>query len=273
MKKDFLELTPVQYSPSATKILRFKFPAGKRCFRLHWHDRMELLRIRSGKLRIEISGETQTATKGGLIIIPPQALHSAIAFGEDVDYDVLMFDIRSFYNDTDICKSILPAVFDGRADFRKVVYAPDAVRCMDTICYNSDETFGTIADIYRLLGILFREALMQIRTQPKNAVIREMIKYLEEHSTEEVTVCELSRLFGYSSPHLCRKFKDATGASPMKYLMMYRLESACKKIVAEDRSISDIALEYGFSDSNYFARCFKKHFGMPPLKYRKTHCK
>ena len=91
MKKDYLELTPVQYSPSATKILRFKFPAGKSCFRPHWHDRMELLRVRSGNLRMEIGGETQTATKGGLIIIPPKVLHSAVAFGEDVDYDVLMF--------------------------------------------------------------------------------------------------------------------------------------------------------------------------------------
>lgn len=272
MKKDFLELTPVQYSPSATKILRLKFPAGKSCFRLHWHDRMELLHIRSGKLRIEIGGETETATKGGLIIIPPKALHSAIAVDEDADYDVLMFDIRSFYNDTDICKNILPSVFDERADFRKVIYDTDAVNCMNSICYNSDETFGTIADLYKLFGILIEKALVQIRTQPKNAIIRKMIEYLEEHSTEEVTVSELSSLFGYSVPHFCRKFKDATGTSPMKYLMMYRLESACKKIVTEDRSISDIALEYGFSDSNYFARCFKKHFGIPPVKYRKTHC-
>ena len=113
MKKDFLELTPVQYSPSATKILRFKFPAGKKCFRPHWHDRKELLRVRSGNLRIEIGGETQTATEGGLIIIPPKVLHSATAVGGEVDYDVLMFDIRSFYNDTDICKNILPSVITG----------------------------------------------------------------------------------------------------------------------------------------------------------------
>ena len=73
-----------------------------------------------------------------------------------------LFSVRSFYNDTDICKNILPAVFDGRADFLKVVYAPDAVSYMDAICYNSDETFGAIADIYKLLGILFREALIQI---------------------------------------------------------------------------------------------------------------
>ena len=273
MKTDYLELTPVQYSPSATKILRFKFSAGKSCFRPHWHDRMELLRVRSGNLRIEIGGETQTATKGGLIIIPPKVLHSAFAVGEDVDYDVLMFDVRSFYNDTDICKNILPAIFDGRADFRKIIYNPDAINCMDSICYKKDETFGTIADIYKLLGILIGEGLVEIRTQPKNAVINKMIEYLEDHFAEEVTVSDLCDYFGYSAPHLCRKFKDATGASPMKYLMIYRLESACKKIIAEDKSISNIAMEYGFSDSNYFARCFKKHFGVPPVEYRKKHSK
>ncbi len=84
----------------------------------------------------------------------------------------------------------------------------------------------------------------------------------------ELTISAMSDKFGYSSEHFCRKFKEATGITPMTYLKIYRLEQALKKIKHSECSIGEIAAQCGFNDANYFTRCFKAHYGAPPRLYR-----
>ncbi|MBQ8233294.1 MAG: helix-turn-helix transcriptional regulator [Lachnospiraceae bacterium] len=60
------------------------------------------------------------------------------------------------------------------------------------------------------------------------------------------------------------KFKETTGLTPMNYLKIYRVEEAYKLIKEGKRDIGNIAALCGFPDANYFTRCFKAHFGVPP---------
>ena len=79
----------------------------------------------------------------------------------------------------------------------------------------------------------------------------------------------LCKEFGYPAAHLVyRKFKKATGLTPMMYLKIYRLELARRKIKNQEISIGNIAAECGFSDANYFIKCFKAHFGVAPSHYK-----
>ena len=94
-----------------------------------------------------------------------------------------------------------------------------------------------------------------------------MIKYVEDHFQEEMTIEKLAKEFGYSKEHFCRKFKEVTGLAPMQYLGIYRIEMAEKMLKHTNQSISDIAQQCGFYDANYFTRRFKAHFGMAPTKY------
>ena len=49
-----------------------------------------------------------------------------------------------------------------------------------------------------------------------------------------------------------------------------RLKHAQTALLTTDSSITDIALEYGFNDSNYFKDLFKKVYGKSPREYRKN---
>jgi len=55
----------------------------------------------------------------------------------------------------------------------------------------------------------------------------------------------------------------------MQYLKILRLERAKKMIEAQEETIGEIAQKSGFDDQNYFARCFKNHFGCQPSAYKK----
>ena len=102
----------------------------------------------------------------------------------------------------------------------------------------------------------------------KNDGIRDIIEYIEKEFDKDITTDSLCKKFGYSKEHFCRKFKKSTGLSPVTYLKIYRLEKAFSLIKNSDDSICGIAAQCGFSDSNYFTRCFHAHYGNPPSYYR-----
>ena len=271
MKQNLLEQSPIAYSAAATKVLHFSISPNSSCFRLHWHDRIELLRIKSGTMHLEYNTRHLTLSTGELAIITPKVLHKGYTIEDSVKYDVLMFDIRSFYNESEICKSTLPAIYDGRAVFNSVTSDKDILICTDNICKNDgNDAWETAANIYRLLGILFQKELSALHTKPQNHSVRKIVDFIEENAGQEISTATLCETFGYTPAHLCRKFKKATGLSPMTYLKIFRLEKAREKIKNSDVSISQVAAEYGFSDANYFTRCFRTHFGIPPRQYRNS---
>ena len=80
----------------------------------------------------------------------------------------------------------------------------------------------------------------------------------------------LAERCGYSDAHFCRKFKQTTWLTPTNYLRIFRLEEAAKQLKQGKGTVSDVAMACGFPDPNYFTRCFKTHFGVPPTKYYDT---
>lgn len=266
---NLFELSPVHYNAAAVKSLFFRIAPHSRCFRLHWHDRVELLRVKTGRLLVECNNSTALLSAGKLMLIPPKALHKGYTTDSAVEYDVLMFDVRSFYNETELCRSLLPALFDGRAIFRQVTKNADIIACFDLIHSSNETSLATIANTYHLLNLFYRNELINLQNEPKNLFAQEMIAFFENHAAEDISISSLCETFGYTPAHLCRKFKQATGLPPMTYLKIYRLELAYKKIKNREGSISTIAANCGFSDANYFTRCFKAHFGASPLKYCK----
>lgn len=65
-----------------------------------------------------------------------------------------------------------------------------------------------------------------------------------------------------------RLFKETTGIGFKEYIMAKRLQKACHLLETSHMTISEIAADCGFEDSNYFTIIFKRKYDMPPTKYR-----
>ena len=262
------ELTPVIYNSAAIKVLHFQVAPHKGCFRSHWHDRLELLRIRRGTLFVGNGSSTMEAGEGDLVLIPPHMPHKGWTGDESVEYDTLMFDVRTFYNETQVCKQHLTALYEGRLSVRLIRGCQPLRSCADILCGEEISPMLAAAEIYRLLALLFEHCLSDLSLcERQDSAAKVVVAYLEEHSTEDISVEALSRRFGYSKEHFCRKFKEFTGLSPMQYLKIFRVEEGYRLLKSGEKNIGRIAAMCGFSDANYFTRCFKAHFGFPPSQF------
>lgn len=269
--KNNQELTPITYSSAALKILPYSVRPNTECFRVHWHDRMEFLRIHKGTMFATYGANTITVSPGEMILFPPKMPHHARSGNEQLEYDVLMFDVRSFYNDSDMCKAYLSAIYNGQAKFDALITHSDTITCFDSIIAKSEEnSFEIIADVYRFLFLLFKYNVVEIQTSKEQSnSFRDAIEYLEENFMKEISTASLCASFGYTAPHFCRKFKEITGLTPMNYLKIRRMEEAYKLLKKGNNNISEVAQYCGYEDANYFTRCFKSHFRIPPSQIRK----
>ncbi len=269
MQETVRELTAVEYSPAGVKLLHFQVEQGRRCFRLHWHDRMELIWLRHGTLEIAMGEEPVLLEPSELYIIPPKMPHTAIA-KSDAQYDVIMFDVRAFYNGTRLSSEFLEPIFSGTAKFELKTGHPEIIRCCNELIDTcQQDSLLTVSLIYKLLGLLFGHCLLASCSGAKaETVITDAIRYMEENYAEKITTKALAEKYGYSSEHFCRKFKEEIWLSPMEYLKTYRLEASTKLLKNRRYTITEVAMHCGFNDANYFTRCFKAHFGISPVKYK-----
>ena len=268
MKNITKELTTVKYSAAAVKTLHFCVEPNASCFTLHWHDRLEIIRIKKGNMTVEYCGSHICLKQDEMIVFSPRTAHKGYTSNSYVEYDVLMFDVKSFYNETAVCLELLPQIYDGNAKFETVISLKETVACVDQICNNKNlDSLEITSLVYRLLYLFYENHLTELCPKSKNSVMQ-IIDYIEENFALDLNTEVLSRKFGYCAEHFCRKFKEATGITPMNYLKIYRLEQALKKIKAGEQNISEIAAQCGYSDANYFTRCFKAHYGVPPKHYK-----
>ncbi len=270
MQETVKELTAVEYNKAGVKLLHFVVERGRRCFRLHWHDRMELIKLNRGTLEIDISEESILLEPNEIYIIPPKMPHTAIA-RSDAQYDVIMFDVRSFYNGTQLSSDFLEPIFSGNAKFDIKTDRSEILRCCnELISTDPSDTLLAMALIYKLISLLYKNCLLDTCSGAKaETVIMDAIQYMEENYAERISTKALAEKYGYSSEHFCRKFKAETRLSPMKYLRTYRLEISTKLLNSKKYTVTEVAMHCGFNDANYFTRCFKEHFGISPIKYAK----
>ncbi len=98
--------------------------------------------------------------------------------------------------------------------------------------------------------------------------IESAIQSVESHmSDSEYNVDVLCQDVGMSRSQLFRKLKAITDFSPVEFIRMLRIKRAGQIITQNSNSISEVAYMVGFSDLDYFRKCFKSQFGVTPSKY------
>jgi AraC family transcriptional regulator len=86
----------------------------------------------------------------------------------------------------------------------------------------------------------------------------------------ELSLEVLAKESGYSRVHFVRMFRAATGYTPHNYLLKLRLDRARELLASPALSLTEIALECGFSSHSHLSRVFRQVLGATPSEYRRS---
>lgn len=93
--------------------------------------------------------------------------------------------------------------------------------------------------------------------------------WLDEHFRQQLSIRSLAGMARLGERTFIRRFKKATGETPLAYLQQLRMEAARRLLETSRRSLEEITLETGYTDVGSFRKLFSRHTGLSPSAYRK----
>jgi len=140
---------------------------------------------------------------------------------------------------------------------------------------------GSELVISRLAEVLFVEVVRRyLNSLPaeqkgwlagvRDPAIGVSIALMHMEPAEDWTIDRLAKKVCLSRTSFVQRFQEFLGESPMAYLAKWRLQLGSELLLSADQSVAEIALSVGYSSEASFNRAFKREFGIPPAKFRRT---
>ncbi|MEE1161871.1 MAG: AraC family transcriptional regulator [Acutalibacteraceae bacterium] len=124
---------------------------------------------------------------------------------------------------------------------------------------------------YKLYKIMKTIVDIYSKDSENTLLLKNAVRYLEEHYTENLKMSLLAEKFNLSESHFRKLFKGFTGLSPVEYRNGLRVEHAKELLNQNTVSVAEVARAVGIEDQFYFSRIFKEAEGISPLRYKKSY--
>ena len=264
--------------------LRLWYNDGLISYAPHWHSACEMIAPMEGNYLVTVSGQTYELTPGDIFLIPSGEPHSLTAPTRGARFIFLFeFDQILAVKGTSFLASCMSRPMLINRSTCPAVYAEEAA-LFGEICtqYLRDDGLRDITIYSKLLSLFITYGQVRLNTDGGGAVpqlphssVRNyaerfdaVFNYLDRHFAEDLTLEDVAAVAGFSKFHFSRTFKQLSGSNFYEYLCHRRIKSSESLLMQPGMSISQIALQSGFSSVSTFNRTFKKMKGCTPTQYR-----
>ncbi|WP_105382955.1 AraC family transcriptional regulator [Neorhizobium alkalisoli] len=105
----------------------------------------------------------------------------------------------------------------------------------------------------------------------EQSAMQPVIDYINANLEKPLPVHELAEIVGLSRAHFSRSFAESEGIPPAEYVLQQRLQRAAKLLTKADfLPVKEVSIMCGFDDPNYFAKVFRRIYGITPTEFRTT---
>lgn len=248
----------------------------------HWHEEFEYILSEKGILYVDVNktrvrlnqGEGVFVNSGALHAVEqsPALLHSAVFHPRLVGgMDTIFWQ-----------KLIKPMTQPGAPAFfllnEAVPWQKEVLACLrDAWREVADEPFDYenraryhLSAALRLLSTQCVGGKTKVSQQEQIAAerMKQMLRFVEEHYAEELTVEKIAACVALSESACLRSFRQLLGTTPIQYVKQYRVEKAAELLRSTRLKTGEIGAECGFADGSYFIKTFREVKHCTPLEYR-----
>ena len=112
--------------------------------------------------------------------------------------------------------------------------------------------------------------MYQIFNEKEQQLVSDVIKYIYENYTKELTINDVTEKFNITDTKLNKILMSYSGKRFIEFLNALKIDKACEMLLTTDKSVIDISFELGFNTVKTFNNNFSKLKNMSPTDFRKT---
>lgn len=254
------------------------------------HDFWELVYPIKNNILLNVNGEEITLKQNQMYFHTPNKIHSLKADGKNApDVFIISFTSKSeamhFFKNKilSIDKSLEKYIYTIIEESKNTFDIPVSNPSIKKMKLKKDRKIGGLQIIKNelenlLINIMRNETekansdtVFLIKENYKGNLSGEIIKYLNEHVYEKISIKDLENEFHYNKSYLFSNFKKNTGRSIIEYFTLLKTEKAKQFLRSSALSVNEIAYNLSFDTPSYFCKVFKNTVKISPLQYRKNN--
>ena len=248
---------------------------------LHDHNFHELVIVQEGRGYHLIDNITYTISAGNIFFIQLGQTHKFIniehltVLNIMFDFDLLKkneWDLQKLPNYEKLLNppnnQTIKNCFIDEINLSKIVFIADDL-IAELSKGKAGYTTALIAGFLQMILLILRKCKFEEgRFYNHTYQVSKIVGYIEKYYIKDITLDKLAAISKMSVSTMRRRFTEATGFSPIEYLLRIRIEKAASLLVSTQMPITEIAFKTGFKDSSYFSYQFKKLTNHTPGIYR-----
>ncbi len=254
----------------------------------HMHDYIEILYALSGKYQILLNNRDYTFKEGDMVLINSNEIHNVFSESEGLNrYICIKFEPELLYTSWSLIemKYLMPFILKDSSHQKIFTREEIATTVVPSLMENMNKEytkasygyeFAIRSDLFRLFLYIIRSWHVQnidlnigvSINKEMETQLRKVFDYIDERYNEDITVREMAKYCNMSYSYFSRMFKRVMKKSFKEYLNYVRISKAEKLLISTNNTITEIALETGFTTSSYFISQFKAHKNISPKQYR-----
>lgn len=279
------EFAPSQKPFLVKKIVRPYFSTD-----FHFHKECQLVYVLSGSGTRIIGHSIERFEEGDLTFVGPNVPHVWYSESRPDEPVTEAISLALYINPEAVCDH-LDALTDTielkqffresergiRIGGRKNVLITDILKRMLT---QQDRQVGMLASFLQILDQLLDPGDLVWLNAPDpissytaqtSGRVPKLMHYIQQNFKDDITLQQAASVAGLQIHSFCRFFKTLTNRTFSDFLNEVRIGFACKLLQQSDLSVTQIALECGYTNISYFNRCFKKINKISPKSYRQEN--
>ncbi len=233
----------------------------------HSHPYYHMFYILSGKARFVVDGCSYELSAGQTLLVPKQAAHSY----SNLEHDTMEYLEIKFT----LSQPVFEKIHVSEDPLAGLLFQQILKEYSDLQGLADQAAAAYLAAIVELLTQQERYKKQRqfrfIDASSYSELSQTIIRYLEEHFREDITLDGLAELLGYNKSYLCVAFKKDTHTTIIDFLNMIRIRRAAELIVYSDHSLTQVADICGFTSVSHFNRVFVKYVGITPGQCRRAY--
>ena len=243
----------------------------------HMHPEWELLLVLEHPLTVTSGQKQQRLIPGQMILFAPNTPHELSKHDESSTFLCLQISasllpwlppveveepvLHNFFSDTELKElgrtlGALERAYLEQAPHYELWCAAQSLQLLHTLLCRMDCRQLTPEEVSSAAR--------------RSARLQRLLTFVDENYRHKLRLSDFAETEGCSLSYLSRFVKKAMNQSFQEYVSSVRFQAACRLIASGRTNMLDICIEAGFSDYRYFARMFRRQYGMTPEQYRRS---
>lgn len=241
-------------------------------FSLHTHDEYEIFMFLEGDAHYVVEGNNYSLEPNDIIVIRRHEMHRISHYNTNTPYTRIIIMVAPEFFENSGCPEYerqFTDVYNGMghkitADIVRSSGLYDAYMRLKK--YSNDfkdrESPVVRAIVVEILHLINEVTLFAHDDIPNNQ-IKDIMTYINNNYTQNLTLELIAEKFYISKYHLCHIFKKATGLSVHRYITQKRITKT-RELVSDGANITSAVVNSGFNSYSTFYRAYMREYGKPP---------